>query len=113
MKRIKEFKMDKKKVINRVKRTVSKMVCCAMFSMLIGIDSFATSSNTVEASLSGFQDILESFVTSVGSMITLWGIFEWGNSMQSNDGMQQSAAFKRIGGGLIMCIAPNVLTSIV
>lgn len=104
---------NKKKIMKVVKKVGTTLMYCTVFAMMIEMDSLANSSDIVANSMSGFQDILKSFVTAVGSMITLWGIFEWGNSMQTNDGMQQSAAFKRIGGGLIMCIAPTILTSII
>lgn len=56
-----------------------------------------------------FQDLVSSFVSAVGIIITLWGVFEWGNSMQSGDGSAQSMAFRRIGGGLVMLLAPQIL----
>ena len=35
-----------------------------------------------------------------------------GTAMQGNDGVMQSGAFKRIGGGLVMAIAPQLLSVI-
>lgn len=55
------------------------------------------------------QDIILSVVTAIGVIIALWGIFELGNAMQKHDGSAMSSAFKRIGGGLIMIVAPKLL----
>ena len=60
-------------------------------------------------SLGSLYSIIAAFVTSVGAIITLWGVFEWGTSMQSNDGTMQANAFKRIGGGLVIILAPNII----
>lgn len=60
--------------------------------------------------LNSLIDIIKAFVSSVGTMVVLWGLFEWGNSMQGHDGMMQAAAFKRIGGGLIMTLGPQLLS---
>ena len=48
-------------------------------------------------------------VTGIGSIITLYGIFEFGNAQQTQDGAAKSFAIQRISGGLIMVIAPQLL----
>lgn len=68
---------------------------------------------TITAGIGNLQNIVASFVSAVGSIIVLWGIFEWGNAMQSQDGMMQSQAFKRIGGGIVMTMGPQLLTLII
>lgn len=68
---------------------------------------------TITAGIGNLQSIVASFVSAVGSIIVLWGIFEWGNAMQSQDGMMQSQAFKRIGGGIVMTMGPQLLTLII
>lgn len=67
----------------------------------------------VKNAFSNITDIIKSFVTCIGIILCLWGVFEWGNSMQGNDGVMQSGAFKRIGGGLVMCLAPQLLGVII
>lgn len=64
----------------------------------------------VTEGLNSLIDIIKAFVSSVGTMVVLWGLFEWGNSMQGHDGMMQASAFKRIGGGLIMTLGPQLLS---
>lgn len=100
--------------INKAATHITKVMGSSLLlSMVYGMTAYATGGDAVSSSMSGLQDVLVSFITSVGALITLWGIFEWGQAMQSNDGMQQSSSFKRIGGGLIMVIAPQILASII
>lgn len=73
----------------------------------------ASGTGTITAGIKNLQNIVAAFVSAVGSVIVLWGIFEWGNAMQSQDGMMQSQAFKRIGGGIIMTMGPQLLPLII
>lgn len=70
-------------------------------------------STAIDGKFNILTDMVKSFVSSIGTIVTLWGLFEWGNAMQSNDGMMQSAAMKRIGGGLVMSIGPQLLSSFI
>lgn len=54
-------------------------------------------------------DIIAAIVSSIGSIFLLWGIFEWSQSMSVMDGGAQNIAFKRIGGGLIACLGPQLI----
>lgn len=67
----------------------------------------------VTAKFNSLKDIVTALVSSIGTIVLLWGFFEWGTSMQSTDGVMQSSAFKRIGGGLIMVLAPQLLSAFV
>lgn len=53
--------------------------------------------------------IVVAIISSIGTIITLWGISEWGLAFQGQDGMMQASAFKRIGGGMVMIMAPQIL----
>ncbi len=72
-----------------------------------------TGANVITSGMQSLTDLVKAFISAVGVIITLWGMFEWGNAMQANDGMMQSAAFKRIGGGLVMVLAPQLLPLLV
>lgn len=69
-----------------------------------------TGTAAITGSFNNLIDLVKAIVSSIGALVTLWGIFEYGNAMQSNDGMMQSMGFKRIGGGLVMLLAPQLLT---
>lgn len=54
-------------------------------------------------------DMVTALVSAIGFIMLMWGFFEWGTAMNGPDGgAQQAQAFKRIGGGLIMCLAPQL-----
>lgn len=68
--------------------------------------------NVVTAKFTAFQDLLGGIISSIGSIITLWGISEWGIAFQGSEGTMQANAFKRIGGGFVMAMAPQILSAI-
>lgn len=67
----------------------------------------------VTSTLNNFYSIVAAFVSSIGAIILLWGVFEWGTSLQSNDGSMQANAFKRVGGGLVMILAPQIIAGFI
>ena len=102
------------------------MAVCAISCLLfMGVMSLVSSefvyaatnstsgASTVTSSFSSLTDIVTALVSSIGTIVLLWGFFEWGTSMQSTDGVMQSSAFKRIGGGLIMVLAPQLISAFI
>lgn len=92
-----------------------------IFALLLGANILSASVSAMAAGTGGaaitasfgkLTDLVEAFVSSIGTIIVLWGIFEMGNATQSNDGMMQSSAFKRIGGGLVMALGPQLLPTL-
>ena len=59
----------------------------------------AEAANVVTAKFTSLQNLVSGIVSSIGSIITLWGISEWGIAFQGSEGTMQANAFKRIGGG--------------
>ena len=68
--------------------------------------------NVVTAKFTASQNLLGGIISSIGSIITLWGISEWGIAFQGSEGTMQANAFKRIGGGFVMAMAPQILSAI-
>lgn len=54
-------------------------------------------------------DIIAAVVSAIGALYLLWGVFEWAQSMNTQDGGAQSMAFKRIGAGVVACITPQII----
>lgn len=75
---------------------------------------FATdaAASVVTARFTSLQNLVAGIVSSIGSIITLWGISEWGIAFQGSEGTMQANAFKRIGGGFVMAMAPQILAAI-
>lgn len=97
------------------KKTITK----TFFSMFIltilmtCMPVYATeAANVVTAKFTAFQNLLGGIISSIGSIITLWGISEWGIAFQGSEGTMQANAFKRIGGGFVMAMAPQILSAI-
>ena len=100
-------------------------VCAVSCLLFMGVMSLVSSelvyaatnsssgASTVTSSFSSLTDIVTALVSSIGTIVLLWGFFEWGTSMQSTDGVMQSSAFKRIGGGLIMVLAPQLISAFI
>ena len=72
----------------------------------------ADAAGVVTVKFSSFQNLLGGIISSIGSIITLWGISEWGIAFQGSEGTMQANAFKRIGGGFVMAMAPQILAAI-
>lgn len=97
---------------------MSTMSFAVAFAMLaLPIVAFASQkgggAQAVTNSFNSLKEIVVALVSSIGTIVLLWGFFEWGTSMQSTDGVMQSSAFKRIGGGLIMVLAPQLISAFV
>lgn len=82
---------------------------CLLLSMFTSLPVMASGAGAVTAKFNILQEIVATVVSSIGTIITLWGLFEFGNAMQTQEGGAQSQAMKRISGGLVMVIAPQLL----
>lgn len=80
---------------------------------VLGNPSFVyanTALNGVRTQLNNLLNLVSTVVSSMGAVITLWGISEWGLSLQGgNGGMMEAQGFKRIIGGIVMILATNLL----
>lgn len=81
--------------------------------MVFAADEAATGAEIVNNSVGKIYDMLAAFVSSIGSIVTLWMIFEMGMAIQSQEGTMQANGIKRVGGGLIMVLAPQLITALV
>lgn len=76
------------------------------------IPVFAAPGDGTEIISSGFDviyKIIAAIISSLGSIYLLWGVFEWTQSLNTQDGAAQSMAFKRIASGLVAIIAPQLI----
>lgn len=72
----------------------------------------ADAANVVAAKFTSLQNLVGGVISSIGSIITLMGISEWGIAFQGSEGTMQANAFRRIAGGFVMAMAPQILTAI-
>lgn len=105
------FKKRVKSILSRRKLIALFVFSVFCFTLLFSNTVFASEgSDAISGKFDSLRGIVEAVVTAIGTLVTLWGIAEWGLAYQSNDGMMQSGAWKKIAGGLIMLLAPTLLT---
>lgn len=75
----------------------------------VNVYAASTGSTAISSGLTALTTLATDAVSGIGVFVTLWGIFEIGNAMQNHDGSMQAAAGKRITGGMIMVVAPQLL----
>ena len=73
----------------------------------------ANGASVVTTNFGILTDIMTALVSSIGEIVLLWGFLELGTSMQSQEGSMQAGAFKRVGGGIMMVLAPQLLAAFV
>lgn len=69
----------------------------------------SSGANVINTKFNTLIDIATAIISSIGTLITLWGLAEWGISFQGQDGIMQAHAFKRVGGGLVTMLSPQLL----
>ena len=110
----------KRKFLNRtysvknVMRFFLIIFCCISLLGQSGVVTSFASGTQIDTSVvtQGTDNlflILAALVSSLGQLILLWAVLEFGMSLQSNDGSMTAFGFKRFGGGFLMGIAPQII----
>ena len=103
--------MNQEKWRNRVARLAFLFVFTSALIFQPALFTNATTIDTtpIKSSFDNLKAIVTAIISSIGTIITLWGISEWGIAFQGQDGTMQASAFKRIGGGMVMVLAPQIV----
>ena len=67
----------------------------------------------VSNSIGKVYDMMAAFVSSLGSIIVLWMLFDMGMAVQSQEGTMQANGIKKVGGGLVMVLAPQLISALI
>lgn len=67
----------------------------------------------VSDSIGKVYDMMAAFVSSLGSIIVLWMLFDMGMAVQSQEGTMQVNGIKKVGGGLVMVLAPQLISALI
>lgn len=107
-------KEDIKKKLLQFAKVATVLSLLLIISYHSGVIAFADTadagnSSEVTGKLNNLKNLVASCVSGLGTIVSLWGISEFGIALQGNDGMMQTHSFKRIAGGLIMVLAPQIL----
>ena len=99
------------------KRILRIMACLALLIVLTqipGMQGFARGDySEITAPFDTLKELVAAIISAIGYIITLWGIAEWGIAYQGSEGTMQAQAFKRIGGGFVMVLAPQILAILI
>lgn len=91
------------------KKVLYTMFFAASVTALSATPVFAAGEDIIESGFDVIYSIISAVVSSVGSLLLLWGCFEWAQSLNTQDGAAQSLAFKRIAAGLIAILVPQLI----
>ena len=101
-------------------RRVATAVLTCLLCLLFAIPAFAQGINldvgadaTVTGKMSSLLSIVYAAISAIGTLVTLWGLCEWGLAWNSQDPSGQSQAWKRIVGGMIILLAPQLIKLLV
>lgn len=115
------MKTQKIKLNETQKKAVQFLILAALVSVIIFVpqlrvladDGAQDGAAIVTGAFSDLIAIVTAMVSSIGAIILLWAFFEVGVSMQSQEGTMQAMGFKRVGGGLVMTLAPQLVSAII
>lgn len=110
-----EILHTKRKQMMKVMACMALLVVCMHVTSVPVFASQAASEDysSITAPFDTLKGLVAAILSSIGYIVTLWGIGEWGISYQSSEGTMQAQAFKRIGGGFVMVMAPQILSLLV
>lgn len=109
LKRNRKKKEQKRPMIKKIVTAVS-IVSVVQLLFIVPVFASSGGASVIQSGFSTLLDIVKALVSAIGTIVLLWGLFEWGTSLQSPNGAEQSSAFKRIGGGLVMILAPQLIS---
>lgn len=106
--RKKMMKMSKKQIATFM---VFSVIMSLAITLQVGYPVLAaeTGTDVIQTGFNTIYGLVAAIVSSIGSLYLLWGVFEWAQSMNMQDGGAQSMAFKRIAGGLVAVITPQLI----
>ncbi len=73
------------------------------------IPAFASGTEIITNGFDVIYNLIAAVVSSIGTILLLWGVFEWAQSLNVQDGGAQSVAFKRIAAGLVATLGPQLI----
>lgn len=102
----KQKKVDKREIAMIL---VFSLIISVLSVMQCGVPVFAAGKDIVNSAFDVIYNLIAAVVSSIGTILLLWGVFEWAQSLNIQDGGAQSMAFKRIAAGLIATIGPQLI----
>lgn len=101
MKKVRAYKVDIAKLI------ILMTAVIVIMYMISSKTVFA--SEAVTGKINILKDLVLNIISAIGAVVTGWSFLEFGTAMRTQEGGAMSQALKGISGGLVMCVAPQVL----
>lgn len=97
--------------MSKEKRMIITAISSLALSVLFALPTLAApaADPTISNALSNLVGLVMGAVTAIGTLLVLWGIAEWGISMNGGGGVEMANSWKRIAGGIVLVIAPQIL----
>lgn len=73
-------------------------------------DAAANAKKVVIGKFQTFETLFSDLISILGTIYTLWGVSEWGLAWHESNGTMGGQSFKRIFGGLVVVLSPQILT---
>lgn len=93
----------------RLTQAVALLPVCCMLVIFAQPVWGGNAASIINSKFNILNTLMSAVISSIGTLVTLWGLFEYGNAMNTGEGGAHAAAFKRIGGGLLMMLAPQLI----
>lgn len=105
--------MNKKNGIN--KYVMTAFMLSFFVSLICPEVIFASQAAKAEVlgKFTSFESLFTDLISTLGTIYTLWGISEWGLAWHESNGTMGGQSFKRIFGGLVVVLAPQLLAVLV
>lgn len=106
------WKIQKKNKGRKSTRLGNAAAASLVLAILFCLPVCAAPADPTAIIQSGFDviyGIIAAIVSALGSIFLLWGLFEWTQSLNTQDGAAQSIAFKRIASGLVAILGPQLI----
>ena len=102
-----------KKYFQRIKKRIL-CLCAGMYGFLMMHPAVAYAAKDGDVSevtdgIDVLKDLVLACVGGVGVIFLAWGLLDFGTAYSAHDTTQQSAAIKKVVGGLIMIAVPTIL----
>ena len=120
MKCVDQIKMNKviktKKTVTKARKKFNRIlsICsgafyffCMRYALV-----YAKDIKEVTDGIDTIKSLVKGAVTGVGVIFLMWGILDFGTAYSAHDTSQQSAAIKKVIGGLVMVFIPQILNAL-
>lgn len=77
------------------------------------VNASATGAAAVNQAFGNLISLVTAMISSIGMLLLMWGLLEWGISMASPNGSEQMQALKRVAGGIVIILAPAIANGLV